>query len=320
MASSYAPNESTDTITQEKTWLQGAFLSNAFFGIQVTLAIMSFFAVLHRRSPDAERMRIILLVYIAVLFPVTLAAQGLLLEFIQMGFITERDYPGGPNAFLNEQWATPVNLASNILVIFSNWMMESLLVWRCQVICSTGERWWWLGVAIPALFLVAVFASTLRHRSPSSSPTASSLALNITATGFITARLLFYRRYVVKHLGRGHGQHYVSIAAVIVESAAIYTSFLVVVIVAYAIGSPATNLLQQVIEQVQRGEGWSQSSTTQVVSVIASSWDTRVGPHVETDTVHLEPIPIRPDEGGSVRREQESLDGGNGRQKKDTVV
>ena len=79
----------------------------------------------------------------------------------------------------------------------------------------------------------------------------SSLLLNLTATGLIAGRLLFHRHRVVKQLGSGHGQHYVSIAAVVVESAAIYTGFLTVVIVAYAIGSPATNMLQQVIEPVQ---------------------------------------------------------------------
>lgn len=79
----------------------------------------------------------------------------------------------------------------------------------------------------------------------------SSLMLNLTATGLIAGRLLVYRYHLVSQLGRGHGQHYVSIAAVVVESAALYTGFLVVVIVAYAVGSPATNILQQVIEQVQ---------------------------------------------------------------------
>ena len=79
----------------------------------------------------------------------------------------------------------------------------------------------------------------------------SSLLLNLTATGFIAGRLLFYRYQVVKQLGGSHGRHYVSVAMVVIESAAICTSFLVVVIVAYAIGSPATNMLQRVIEPVQ---------------------------------------------------------------------
>ena len=75
--------------------------------------------------------------------------------------------------------------------------------------------------------------------------------LNLTATGFIAGRLLVYRHRIVSLLGREYGRDYVSAVAVVVESAVVYTSLLTVVIVAYAIGSPATNLLQQVIEQVQ---------------------------------------------------------------------
>ena len=97
------------------------------------------------------------------------------------------------------------------------------------------------------------------HTSLYSEPTAtyalaygiSSLLLNLTATGFIASRLLVHRHQIVSRFGRDHGQHYVSITAVVIESAAIYTSFLIVVIVAYAVGSPLTNLLQQVIEPVQ---------------------------------------------------------------------
>ena len=79
----------------------------------------------------------------------------------------------------------------------------------------------------------------------------SSLALNLTATGFIAGRLLAYRHRVVSQLGRGHGHHYVGIAAVVVESAAIYTGFLIFVIVAFALESPAMNLLLQIIWHVQ---------------------------------------------------------------------
>ena len=68
------------------------------------------------------------MIYISVLFALTTAAQGLLIAWIQMGFITQRNYPGGPSAFLNDEWSIPFNLASNILVVCANWMMESLLV------------------------------------------------------------------------------------------------------------------------------------------------------------------------------------------------
>ena len=126
LSSAYVPNELHSTIIQEETWFQGTLLGNFFFGIQTTLCVLAFLAVLRRQR--YSQMRIALLVYIAVLFVVTTAVQGLMLAWIQMGFITQRNYPGGPSAFLNDEWSTPVNLASSILGVCANWMMESMLV------------------------------------------------------------------------------------------------------------------------------------------------------------------------------------------------
>jgi len=135
MAAIYVPNESHYTTIQEETWLQGTLLSNVLFGIQTTLAVQTFLAVFQRRAPKDDRMRIALLVYIAFLFAVTTAAQGLLIQWIQMAFITQRNYPGGPSVFLNDEYSIPVNLASTILVVCANWVMESLLV-RCPLSVS----------------------------------------------------------------------------------------------------------------------------------------------------------------------------------------
>lgn len=78
-----------------------------------------------------------------------------------------------------------------------------------------------------------------------------SLALNVVATVFIAGRLLVHRYRIVSQLGRAHGHHYVSIATVVTESAAVYTGFLVIVIVANVLKSPALSLLEQMIVQIQ---------------------------------------------------------------------
>ena len=128
MNSSYAPNESHATIVQEETWFQGTLLSNFFLGIQTTLGAMAFFAVLQRRIQDRSRAQITLLIYIAVLLALTTSSQALLIDWIQMAFITQRDYPGGPSMFLVDEFAIPVNVASSVFAVCANWMTESLLV------------------------------------------------------------------------------------------------------------------------------------------------------------------------------------------------
>lgn len=123
---SYAPQEPPDVINDEVTWLQGAFISSLLCGIQITLSVMSFLAVL--KQPMRRRLRISLLVYISLLCAVMTAGQQVSLLFVQMGFIEDRSYPGGPNGFLSARFSTPVDLASACLFVFGNWMMESLLV------------------------------------------------------------------------------------------------------------------------------------------------------------------------------------------------
>ncbi|KAN0094901.1 hypothetical protein V8E55_003188 [Tylopilus felleus] len=107
-----SPDESYNTIVQEETCLQSAFFSN-FFGVEATLCIFVFLAIFKRRTSRRTSIRIGLLTYLAVLFAVTTAVQGLLLNWIQMGFITQRNYPGWPNGLSNHEcvqfaWASVV--------------------------------------------------------------------------------------------------------------------------------------------------------------------------------------------------------------------
>lgn len=76
-----SPDESFNTIVQEETCLQSAFLSN-FFGVEAMLCIFVFFPIFKRRTPRRTGIRIGLLTYLAVLFAVTTSAQELLLDWI----------------------------------------------------------------------------------------------------------------------------------------------------------------------------------------------------------------------------------------------
>src|SRR2546421_9385621 len=54
---------------------------------------------------------------------------------------------------------------------------------------------------------------------------AMSLALNILITLLIVLRLMVYRHRIVRAMGKAQGSQYTSLAAMIVESAAIYSTF-----------------------------------------------------------------------------------------------
>lgn len=69
-----------------------------------------------------------------------------------------------------------------------------------------------------------------------------SLSVNILLTILIAARLLMYRRKAMLTLPHGHATHYVTLAAIFVESAALYSIAALTFIVSYALNNPINQI------------------------------------------------------------------------------
>jgi hypothetical protein len=78
-----------------------------------------------------------------------------------------------------------------------------------------------------------------------------SLALNIIVTIMIVFRLLFYRHRITRVMGSTHGSQYTSLVAMIIESAAIYSSFSILFLVPFAVSNPLAQLFLQALSPVQ---------------------------------------------------------------------
>ena len=78
-----------------------------------------------------------------------------------------------------------------------------------------------------------------------------SLALNIILTIAIVLRLLTFRYRIVSVLGPQYGTQYTSIAAMIVESAALYSAVSITFLVLFGIGNPVSQVLIQSLNQFQ---------------------------------------------------------------------
>jgi hypothetical protein len=71
---------------------------------------------------------------------------------------------------------------------------------------------------------------------------AISLSVNIMLTILITIRLMMYRRLVSSSLSAEHAKQYLSLAAILIESAALYSVLAFIFIVTYAIGNPLNQI------------------------------------------------------------------------------
>jgi hypothetical protein len=78
-----------------------------------------------------------------------------------------------------------------------------------------------------------------------------SLALNLILSGSIVLRLLFFRKRARKDLGPTGGRCYISVAAMLIESAMLYTVVWICFFVPAQLGNALQNLFSQASVHVQ---------------------------------------------------------------------
>ncbi|EED84965.1 predicted protein [Postia placenta Mad-698-R] len=262
--SSWAPDEPPDVLYAEKTWLQGALLSNIVYGVELALFIMCFKLLVRQMDRTNRRRHLILLVFISVLFILGTIFVYSLSEFTQLAFIEQRNFPGGPSAYENDMFWIPVDELGVAVWVIGNWLMDLLLVWRCIVIFSAlpGVPIWAV-VVLPSILFCASFSLGVlflvktSHSSPYGSPKftiiyfATTLALNVMVTVFIATRLLYYQRRARTVFGGMHLPHYSNLASILVESAALYSIFSILFVVPLALNNPLGSVFLQALGQVQ---------------------------------------------------------------------
>ena len=64
-------------------------------------------------------------------------------------------------------------------------------------------------------------------------------------------RILVYRYHTVRVLGTAHGRQYLTIAAMIIESASLFSVMALIFLVTYAVNHPIQYVFAQVLSQIQ---------------------------------------------------------------------
>lgn len=80
---------------------------------------------------------------------------------------------------------------------------------------------------------------------------ATSLSVNIILTILISARLLFYRRRIIECLPEDHARKYLSLAAIMIESASLYSVFALIFLITYAINNPINSVFLTISSSAQ---------------------------------------------------------------------
>ncbi|PPQ64041.1 hypothetical protein CVT24_008854 [Panaeolus cyanescens] len=265
----WRPNLTEVELFEERTWLQGGILSAVAYGMVFTLFILNFSLLKDRinanSSLDRRRMNIVLLIYVCVMFilsTLTMASQA---QMTQLGFVDNRNFPGGPGAFQKDMFSLPISNLGNVCFSLMNWFADLVLMWRCTVIYKTCRYSLKVVMFFPMLMYIASFVTGIIYLEQISRPGASpwatenftfiysviSLGLNILLTLMIVIRLFLHRRRIVKAIGQRHGIQYTSIIAILVESAFILDVIVLLFIIPFAVGSPLANTFLSTLVQVQ---------------------------------------------------------------------
>ncbi|KAG6369581.1 hypothetical protein JVT61DRAFT_14240 [Boletus reticuloceps] len=290
--SSWVPNEDPQTLFSERSWLQGVVISAVAYGITVALYFLSFYLLVREKNRVEFKKRLPLLIYITISFLLGTLFMCALAAFTQMAFIDDRNYPGGPNAYENNEFSIPVDNSGNAAFVLSNWLSDALVVWRFKVIYQRCRVPIWIVMILPCLMLagsVALGIGFLIQVSTTNPYVTNgvnftlpylslSLALNILLTIAIVLRLLTFRYRTVAVLGPKYGTHYTSIAAMIIESAALYSAVSVTFLVLFGIGNAVSQVFLQSLNQFQtiatllivfrvaQGKGWTEETATYVMT------------------------------------------------------
>ncbi|KAF5310069.1 hypothetical protein D9619_010313 [Psilocybe cf. subviscida] len=294
MNSSWVPDEDATTLFSERAWLIGAILTGVGYGVVITLYGFCLRQLLKQKDHSNRLQRNCLLVYITLITLFGTLFLAACARMTELSFVDYRLFPGGPSMFENVEFSIPPDELGNVAFVLGNWFADALVVWRCMIIYRNCRIPTWIVMGIPCLaYLGSLTLGSLwlvQISSSLSSPWLTNsvnftppyfwltISLNLTLTTAIVARLLVFRWRISKALGSRYGSHYTSIAAMLIESALIYSGGALLFIVPFGLNSPLSNMFIQVLAEIQiiaplliiyrvaSGEAWSSNTTNQIMS------------------------------------------------------
>lgn len=266
--SSYAPDEDSKMILLERTFVAGDFLNGVGYGTQLVLyATCARYLWETRKRRSQSRF---ILAYITLLLAVETVYQSAQAHTVQMVYVDNRNYPGGPWRYFMARQDLPVKVIF-LASYFTVTLLSDLLVfWRCWVIWTAMSKplTVFLALLFPAFLLVASLVLGILWTLQSSQPGLSlystlplaygtsyyaiSLGVNIILTVLITGRLIQYRRAVNSVLPTEHSRAYTSLMAIVVESASLYSVFATLFLITYAMDHPMNQIFLSVANSAQQ--------------------------------------------------------------------
>lgn len=128
MSNPWAPDESASTILSERLWLQGALLSNVFYGMQFMLFGMTLDMLVRSLTRSGNKRHLITITFLVFIFVMSTLFMFSSVASTERAFIDDRNYPGGPDAYEAQMSEGPLSELGNSSLMIGQWVMDLLLV------------------------------------------------------------------------------------------------------------------------------------------------------------------------------------------------
>ncbi|KAF7328661.1 hypothetical protein MSAN_02467700 [Mycena sanguinolenta] len=243
MSTSWTPDETAAQLWNERCIFIGQFIGAFGYGVHLTLFVQCVHALYSGRKTRRHNWE--LLLFIFILFALGNIGNATSIFYAQKTFIDDRNYPGGPGAYFFEQSTQWVAVLCNSVYIVNTWFQDGLLLYRFWTIYS--PKLLYRGGTSP---YVLDFADSVCHCDPIPY-WAISISMTVILTALIAGRLMFMRYRLKKLVGASSSMPYVTITAMLVESAAIYSINGIIFLVTYGLNDPTQNLWLPVLGQTQ---------------------------------------------------------------------
>ncbi|KAF8871575.1 hypothetical protein BD779DRAFT_1680274 [Infundibulicybe gibba] len=228
MPSPYATDEDSKALWIEQSAYVSTHLAAIAYGFHaIVFAAVIYFMFRQEQSQQRHRRRLGWLIISIALFITGTVSLACSIGFNESAWVTERDYPGGASAFLQEEQHRTITVVGGVATVMASILVDGIMLYRVFVVWNWR---WYIMTPLVLLYIAATVFAILRlvqlyTLNSGGMPDLGILswtmlmATNIILSGTIVIRILMMRQSIRKFLGAEHAAIYTSIAAIVVEAA-----------------------------------------------------------------------------------------------------
>lgn len=246
----------------ERFRLDGMMVACAVYGIYLLFTVQAWIALMQRPRYGGKiaEHRLALLFYVFITFTLGSINFGANVTYTEMIWIDLRDSPGGPLPLIENDKHFRINVLALSAGHIQEWFMRALLLHRCFVIWNWSR---WVMVPMITLFVAMIGLSIIVLFQASTGASFYSITIELAYlciqvghtviyTVLVTSRLFIMRERMKQIMVQYDSSVYDTIALMVIESAAFYSVFAIIFIVAFGRHSDGvTTLCLLSIDKIQ---------------------------------------------------------------------